>query len=150
MNLQLSSFIPITSTRLPCQIRANSPGVEFLTASSKFRKRKKISSSLLVFNMSSMKDMKGVVHETIRNDDLKRNTAWDVGAMLQPFESMSQQCYYAVLLLGCFDNANSRMETRPRPRSCRIKSFNCELCRSVYFLDPFTVKIDQAFLRRKN
>ena len=38
--------------------------------------------------------------------------------------------------------------TRPRPRSCRIKSFNCELCRSVYFLDPFTVKTDQAFLRR--
>ena len=49
-----------------------------------------------------MKDMKGVVHETIPNDDFKRNTAWNVGAMLQPFESMSQQCYYAVLLLGVF------------------------------------------------
>ena len=152
MNLRLSSFIPIISlSRLRCQIHANSSGVEFLKALSKFREPKKICSSLLVFNTSSMKNMKGIgilfVHETIRNDDFKR-AAWKVGAMLQPFETMSQQRCYAVLLLGCFDNSNSRVETRLRPRPCRIKSFNCELCRSVYFLDPFTVKTDQAFLRR--
>ena len=95
-------------TRLRCQIHANSPGVEFLKALSKFRKRKKISSSLLVFNTSSMMNMKGVVHETIRNDDFKR-AAWKVGAILQPFDTMSQQCCYVVLLLGCFDNSNSRV-----------------------------------------
>ena len=58
-------------------------------------------------------------------------------------------CFVALRPLRVFRQFQfTYMETRPRPRSRRIKSFNCELCRSVYFLDPFTVKTDQAFLRR--
>ena len=41
--------------------------------------------------------LKVMLRETIRNDDSQRNKRCNVGTMLQPFETMSQQCCNAVL-----------------------------------------------------